>query len=123
MRQIYSLKCGGFIPRNAVDSFPKMRRFHSEKCCGNNTDKDGYEEVEVVEVEDDSELTAQLEEMEQEQRRLEAEQKEREENERLLKEGPDWLQGRWKLDLTDDYGFLGTMYSTFDHGKLIISVG
>lgn len=101
-----------------------MRRIHSLKCGGNNTVKDEFDWTQEVEVADDSELPAQLEEMEQEQRRLEAEQKEIEENERLLKEGPDWLQGRWKVDLTDDYGYsLGTMYSTFDHGKLIVSVG
>lgn len=37
---------------------------------------------------------------------------------RLYKEGPDWLQGAWVLELTDDYGrHLGYMYEVFNHGK------
>ncbi len=33
-------------------------------------------------------------------------------------EGPDWLQGAWRLELTDDYGNrLGYMYEVFNHGK------
>lgn len=44
-------------------------------------------------------------------------QEEAEENERIMKEGPDWLQGAWKLELTDDYGsHLGYMYEVFNHG-------
>lgn len=38
-------------------------------------------------------------------------------NERIMKEGPDWLQGAWKLELTDDHGsHLGYMYEVFNHG-------
>lgn len=34
------------------------------------------------------------------------------------KEGPDWLQGAWRLELTDDYGnHLGYMYEVFNHGS------
>lgn len=41
-----------------------------------------------------------------------------EDNERLRKEGPDWLQGAWRLELTDDYGnHLGYMYEVFNHGS------
>ncbi len=40
------------------------------------------------------------------------------EEERLRKEGPDWLQGAWRLELTDDYGnHLGYMYEVFNHGS------
>lgn len=40
-----------------------------------------------------------------------------EEQERLRREGPDWLQGAWRLRLTDDYGrHLGYMYEVFNHG-------
>ena len=47
-----------------------------------------------------------------------------EEKERIQREGPDWLQGRWKVSLTDDYGNShGTMYSTFNHGTLTIEMG
>lgn len=36
---------------------------------------------------------------------------------RLYREGPDWLQGAWRLELTDDYGnHLGYMYEVFNHG-------
>ena len=43
---------------------------------------------------------------------------EAEENERIMKEGPDWLQGAWRLELTDDYGnHLGYMYEVFNHGS------
>ncbi len=41
-----------------------------------------------------------------------------EELQRLYKEGPDWLQGAWRLELTDDYGnHLGYMYEVFNHGN------
>ena len=37
---------------------------------------------------------------------------------RLNKEGPDWMQGAWRLELTDDYGnHLGYMYEVFNHGN------
>ena len=40
-----------------------------------------------------------------------------EENERLIKEGPDWLQGAWRMEMTDDNGnHLGYMYEVFNHG-------
>ena len=40
------------------------------------------------------------------------------EEESLRKEGPDWLQGAWRLELTDDYGnHLGYMYEVFNHGS------
>ena len=42
---------------------------------------------------------------------------EADELQRLYKEGPDWLQGAWRLELTDDYGnHLGYMYEVFNHG-------
>ena len=43
--------------------------------------------------------------------------REKQEQERLEREGPDWLQGAWKLNLYDDYGnSIGEMYEVFDHG-------
>lgn len=37
---------------------------------------------------------------------------------RKLEEGPDWLQGAWRTELTDNYGYCtGYMYEVFDHGK------
>lgn len=40
-----------------------------------------------------------------------------EEKGRLNREGPDWLQGAWRMQLTDDYGrHLGYMYEVFNHG-------
>lgn len=43
---------------------------------------------------------------------------EADELQRLYNEGPDWLQGAWRLELTDDYGnHLGYMYEVFDHGN------
>lgn len=40
-----------------------------------------------------------------------------EEKRRLNREGPDWLQGAWRMQLTDDYGrHLGYMYEVFNHG-------
>ncbi len=42
---------------------------------------------------------------------------EEEEKKRLMEEGPDWLQGAWRVELTDDYGnHLGYMYEVFNHG-------
>lgn len=50
--------------------------------------------------------------------------KEQEEREMLAKEGPDWLQGTWQVRMKDDYGnFIGWMYNTFDHGRLIVEAG
>lgn len=35
----------------------------------------------------------------------------------LIKEGPDWMQGAWRTELTDDYGtHMGYMYEVFNHG-------
>ena len=53
-------------------------------------------------------------------RRQNAEEKQKEqdeEEERLRQEGPDWLQGAWKLKMIDDDGnCLGYMYEVFNHG-------
>lgn len=55
---------------------------------------------------------------EAEERRLQ-EQREREEAERLTREGPDWLQGTWRLETFDDYGrSIGYLYSVFNHGTV-----
>lgn len=52
-----------------------------------------------------------------EQRVNEFYQKDLEEKQRLRGEGPDWLQGAWRMQLTDDYGrHLGYMYEVFNHG-------
>ena len=52
-----------------------------------------------------------------EQRVNEFYQKDLEEKQRLRAEGPDWLQGAWRMQLTDDYGrHLGYMYEVFNHG-------
>lgn len=51
-------------------------------------------------------------------------QEKEKEEERIKKEGPDWLQGKWKVELKDDYGnFLGYLYSTFNHGNLKVEMG
>ncbi len=43
--------------------------------------------------------------------------KQKAEEERLQKEGPEWLQGAWRMELYDDYGNgIGYMYEVFDHG-------
>lgn len=56
--------------------------------------------------------------------REEEERKDREELERLMREGPDWLQGTWQVRMDDENGdFIGWMYNTFDHGKLTVRAG
>lgn len=56
--------------------------------------------------------------------RTEHERKEQEERERIIKEGPDWLQGTWQVRMEDENGnFIGWMHNTFDHGKLTIQTG
>ena len=41
------------------------------------------------------------------------------EEERLRREGPDWLQGAWRLPTIDEYGNdWGYTYHVFDHGNL-----
>lgn len=58
-------------------------------------------------------------EEERERARLEEEKREKE-----MMEGPDWLQGTWKLPLKDDYGrSLGTMYMTFKSGTVTTEAG
>lgn len=45
-------------------------------------------------------------------------QQEVEEKWRIIKEGPDWLQGTWRLQMSDDYGNnLGYIYIVFNHGN------
>lgn len=57
-------------------------------------------------------------------KQTEEEQRQKEEHNRTQKEGPDWLQGTWRVGMNDDYGnFIGYIYSTFDHGKLTIKSG
>lgn len=57
-------------------------------------------------------------------KRAEEDQRLKEENERIQREGPDWLQGTWRVEMKDDYGnFIGYIYSTFDHGKLTMTSG
>lgn len=54
----------------------------------------------------------------------EYERKEEEELERIRREGFDWMQGTWRVELKDDNGgSLGYMYNTFDHGKVTMQVG
>lgn len=56
--------------------------------------------------------------------KLNLREEERREEERLMREGPDWLQGTWRVPMEDEDGnFIGWMYNTFDHGKLTISAG
>lgn len=56
--------------------------------------------------------------------KLNLREEKRREDERLMREGPDWLQGTWRVPMEDEDGnFIGWMYNTFDHGKLTISAG